>query len=128
MGKGKSDLSWYLCLLANQSNVESNDLTSFFLGCRSKISAENFKSFSRSLKLSKFEAKGREFAKFLRQLEQFIQTVKVQNNFLKQNAFLTCSWRFFRTNKLEKFEFKLEKIIGFRIVQEKLEKTIQDMG
>ena len=33
-------------------------------------------------KLSKFEAEGREFAKFLRSLEQFIQTVKGQNNFL----------------------------------------------
>ena len=31
-------------------------------------------------KLLKFEAKGREFAKFLRTLEQFIQTVKCQNN------------------------------------------------
>ena len=32
-------------------------------------------------KLLKFEAEGREFAKFLRTLEQFIQTVKGQNNF-----------------------------------------------
>ena len=32
-------------------------------------------------KLLKFEAEGQEFAKFLRSLEQFIQTVKVQNNF-----------------------------------------------
>ena len=39
-------------------------------------------------KLLKFKAEGREFAKFLRSLEQFIQTVK------GQNAFLTCSWRF----------------------------------
>ena len=29
----------------------------------------------------KLEAKGRKFAKFLRSLEQFIQTVKGQNNF-----------------------------------------------
>ena len=29
----------------------------------------------------KFEAEGREFAKFLRSVEQFIQTVKGQNNF-----------------------------------------------
>ena len=33
------------------------------------------------VQLLKFEAKGREFAKFLRSLEQFIQTVKGQNNF-----------------------------------------------
>ena len=31
-------------------------------------------------KLLKFEAEGREFAKFSRLLEQFIQTVKGQNN------------------------------------------------
>ena len=29
----------------------------------------------------KFEAEGREFAKFLRSLEQFVQTVKGHNNF-----------------------------------------------
>ena len=32
-------------------------------------------------KLLKFEAEGREFSNFLRSLEQFIQTVKGQNNF-----------------------------------------------
>ena len=32
-------------------------------------------------KLLKFEAEGREYAKFVRSLEQFIQTVKGQNNF-----------------------------------------------
>ena len=32
-------------------------------------------------KLFKFEAKGQEFAKIFRSLEQFIQTVKGQNNF-----------------------------------------------
>ena len=52
------------------------------------------------------------FAKFMRSLEQFIQTVKVQKNFWQQNAFLTCSWRFLRYNKLEQLEFKLEKNIG----------------
>ena len=31
-------------------------------------------------KILKFEAEGREFAKILRSLEQFIQTVKGQNN------------------------------------------------
>ena len=69
----------------------------------------------------KFEAEGREFAKFLRSLEQFIQAVKGQNNFLQQNAFLTCSWRFLIHNKLEQLEFILEKIIVFRNMQEKLE-------
>ena len=60
----------------------------------------------------KFEAEGQEFAKCLRSLEQFIQTVKGQNNFQGQNTFLTCSWRFLISNNLEQFEFKLEKIIG----------------
>ena len=32
-------------------------------------------------KLLKFDAEGREFAKYLRSLEQFIQTMKSQNNF-----------------------------------------------
>ena len=63
-------------------------------------------------KLLKFEAEGREFVKNLRSLQQFIQTVKGQNNFWEQNVFLTCSWRFLIHNKLEQFKFKLEKIIG----------------
>ena len=37
------------------------------------------KCSSNQEKLLKFEAEGREFAKFLRSLEQFIQTVKRQN-------------------------------------------------
>ena len=32
-------------------------------------------------KVLKFKAEGREFAKILRSLEQFLQTVKGQNNF-----------------------------------------------
>ena len=58
-------------------------------------------------KLLKLEAEGREFAEFLRSLEQFIQTVKGQKNFWQHNAFLICSWRFLISNKLEQFEFKL---------------------
>ena len=60
----------------------------------------------------KFEAEGRESAKFVRSLEQFIETVKGQNNIWQQNAFLTCSWRFLRSQKIERLQFKLEKIIG----------------
>ena len=37
--------------------------------------------FSDREKKMKLEAEGREFAKILRSLEQFIQTVKGQNNF-----------------------------------------------
>ena len=57
-------------------------------------------------KLLKFEVEGQEFVKFLRSLEQFIQTVKGQNIFWQQNAFLTCSWRFLRSNELEQLDFK----------------------
>ena len=52
----------------------------------------------------KFKAEGQEFAQFLSSVEQFIRTVK-------ENAFLTCSWRFLKSNKLQWLEFKLEKII-----------------
>ena len=38
-------------------------------------------------RLLKFEAEGRELAKFLRSLEQFIQTVKGQNNFGNEMLF-----------------------------------------
>ena len=47
-----------------------------------------------------------------KKLFQFIRTMYVFDQFLKQNAFLTCSWRFLRSNTLEQLEFKLEKIIG----------------
>ena len=63
-------------------------------------------------KLLKFKAEGREFAKILRSLEQFIRTVKGENNFWQPKAFLTCSWRFLGPNELEQLEFKLEKVLG----------------
>ena len=39
-------------------------------------------------KLLKFDADGLEFAKILRSLEQFIQTVKGQNNLWQQNSYV----------------------------------------
>ena len=33
---------------------------------------------------------------------------------MKQNGFLTYSWRFLRSNELEQLQFKLEKIIGIQ--------------
>ena len=51
--------------------------------------------------LLKFKAEGREYAKKLRSLEQFIQTVK------GQNAFLTCSWKFLISCKLEQIKLEL---------------------
>jgi hypothetical protein len=61
-------------------------------------------------KCSSDQDQGLEFANFLRSLEQFIQTVKGQNNvFLTEYLILTCSWRFLRSNRLEQLEFKLER-------------------
>ena len=66
-------------------------------------------------KLLKFVADSREFAKIFSERSV---------NVLIQNAFLTCSWRFHRYYMLEQFEFKLEKLSRFRILQEKLEKSM----
>ena len=54
-----------------------------------------------------FEAEGQKFANILKSLEQFVWTVKGQNNFWSQNAFLTHSWRFLISNELEQLDFKL---------------------
>ena len=62
----------------------------------------------------KFEAEGREFAKVLRSLEQFVRTVKGQNNLLVPGGFSDII-------KIDQLEFKLEKILAFRNMQEKLE-------
>ena len=62
----------------------------------------------------KFEAEGREFANFMRSLDEFIRTLKGPYNFL------TCSWRFLRSNTLE--QFKLEKIIGIHKLTGKIRK------
>ena len=56
-------------------------------------------------KLLKFESELQEFGKFLRSLEQFIQSVQ----FLKQKTFLTCSWRFFRSSTLEQLDLNWKK-------------------
>ena len=62
-------------------------------------------------KLLKFEAEGQEFAKFLRSLCKTIHSNSERSeHFGYKNAFLTCSWRFLLSNKLE--QFKLEKNIG----------------
>ena len=60
-------------------------------------------------KLLNLEAEGRAFAKFLRSLEQYIQTVNGQNNFWKQNAFLTCSWRFLIPKKNSTIRIQIGK-------------------
>ena len=67
---------------------------------------------------------GPRISKFFRSIKQFIRTVKIQNNFWWQNVFLTCSWRFPKSNESEQLEFKPEKLLGFRNMQEKLEKAV----
>jgi hypothetical protein len=61
----------------------------------------------------KFEAEGREFANFLRSLEQFVRTVKGQNLFLEVSQIKEI-----RTNHNSNWK----KLLGFRNMQEKLEK------
>jgi hypothetical protein len=49
--------------------------------------------------------------------------------FLKQNDLLTFSWRFLRSNTLQKLELKLEKINNLDLeiyIQEKLEKGMDE--
>ena len=46
---------------------------------------------------------------FLRSPEQFIRTVKRQNNFWNRMLFLTYSWRFLRSNTSDQLAFKLKK-------------------
>ena len=62
------------------------------------------------------------FAKFLKSLKQFIQTVKGQK-FLMTECFLTPSWRFLISNEFEKIRIQIrKKILGFTNMQEKLER------
>jgi hypothetical protein len=56
-------------------------------------------------KLLKFEAEGREFEKISANSERSEKS-------LVTKCFLTSSWRFIISNKLEQLEFKCEKIIG----------------
>ena len=72
-------------------------------------------------KLLKFEAEGREFAKFLRSLEQFYSNSERSEQVLVAECFF-CSWRFLRSNKLEQLEFKLEKFIGISKSERKVRK------
>ena len=54
-------------------------------------------------KLLKFEAEGQEFSKFLRSIEQFTYSNSERSEqFLATECFFkTCSWRFFRSQKIE---------------------------
>ena len=66
-------------------------------------------------KFLKFEAEGREFAKKFDCISKTIHSFSERSDyFLTQNAFLTYSWRFLRTNELEQLQIKLKKIIGIQ--------------
>ena len=73
----------------------------------------------------KFEVEGKEFAKILRSLEQFVQKSERSGQLLVQNVLLTCSWRILRSQKIEQLYVihysDWKKILGFRNLQEKLE-------
>ena len=60
-------------------------------------------------KLLKFEAEGREFGKNFEITRTICSNSERSEQFLVTECFLTCSWRFLRSNKLDKLEFKLEK-------------------
>ena len=75
-------------------------------------------------KLLKFETEGRESAKFLRSLEQFIQTVKGQKQFLVTECFFNLFLEVCQISKKKNnYNSNLKKILGFRNLQETLEKT-----
>ena len=59
-----------------------------------------------------FEAEGREFAKLFEITRTIYSSSERLEQFLVTECFLTCSWRFLISNKLEQLKFKLEKIIG----------------
>ena len=107
--KRKKDLELYISKPLNCSNNSILFPKLFWPTVRRNCSSDRET-------LMKFEAK------FLRSQEQFIRTLKCQNNFLQQNAFLTYSWKFLSSNTSEQLKLKLNKLLGFRNLQEKLKK------
>ena len=51
-------------------------------------------------------------------------TGTIHSNSERSEQNLTCSWRFLISNKLEQLKLILEKILGFRNMQEKLENIV----
>ena len=62
-------------------------------------------------KLFKLDAGGQEFENFFEIIRTIFSNGERSEQFLKQNDFLTCSWRFLRSNTLQQLEYKLENII-----------------
>ena len=81
-----SELNKNNCLLQKWYFVSKTGLTY----CEKKLSSDREIFF-------KFEAEGREFAKFLRSLEQLFEQWKARPIF-ETECYLTCSWRFLRSD------------------------------
>ena len=62
--------------------------------------------------MAKSQAEGREFAKIFEINRTIYSNSESSEQFLVPECFLTCSWRFLTSNKLEQLKFKLEKMIG----------------
>ena len=78
LGKSKTQNFWLPCTFGDDRNRAENNGIFFpklFWPTVRKYCSSDWE------KLLKFEAEGQEVAKILRSLEQFIQTVKGQNNF-----------------------------------------------
>ena len=60
----------------------------------------------------KFSPFSLEFQKFFSITRTIFSHSERSEQFLLTECFLTCSWRFLISNKLEQLEFKLEKIVG----------------
>ena len=85
--------------------------------CKKKCSSDQEK-------LLKYETEGREFVNVLRSLEQFIWTVKSQNNFWERMLFkIVPGQEVYRMQHTKKnYDSKWKKILGYRNLHEKLEK------
>ena len=67
--------------MSNGNRLTLIDLHFFLKNRVFKIDLNKLDFGSTSRKLLKFEGEGQEFAKIMRSLKQFIQTVKGQNNY-----------------------------------------------
>ena len=58
-------------------------------------------------KLFKLDAGGQELENFFEIIRTIFSNSERSVQFLNKNAFLTCSWRFLRSNTLQQLESKL---------------------
>ena len=77
------------------------------------------KCFSDWEKLLKFEVEGQGFTKTFGSLEQFIQTVKGQNNLWNRMSFWLVPGRFSALMNYNNYNSNWKRLLGFRNPQEK---------